>query len=210
MNYKDYTKDLPGRCQEILAESEKCKIYKKYDVTILLSLTATSFLIPYERTKKNHPLEDTSECELSIDSKISKSNLFNLSNSSSWKMLNIDGEIKDEYFDKNNSEYHSIKGKNNSELLSIIRNALAHGNIKTNNGKKIKTLYFVSRMPNRQCEEEIFLKKSRIETFEECKAMLKEIRKCEETPKGYKILQCSVEDFHGFFLEWIKFLNTKL
>lgn len=212
MQYKNYIIDLASRGSKILKYFEK---NDDYNVTILLSLAAPIFIIPYERLCKNHPFSDKDKF-IHIDKNI-KNELKNMINESSLffdidlKFCNNIEKEKLKKSDFSNLTFDKLdEQKKVEEVISIIRNALAHGNLYTNsNDKSIETLYFVSRINKTNCSDEILEKYPNKIEKNEIQTICKKIRQCNEDNADYKIIECSVEDFKIFFKNWIKLLNKK-
>ena len=58
VNYKDYIQDFSNRAKKILEEFSKCDPSNKLNVTALLSVATSSFVIPFERLKESHPFNN--------------------------------------------------------------------------------------------------------------------------------------------------------
>ena len=148
-------------------------------------MTATTvFVIPKERLETRHPSEDhkrPENLELSkkletLSGKAFVNSDFFPKNGKDWSFGKVD---RDSYQDIQN-KYLTAEVLNGtqpvSQIMSLIRNALAHGNILTDNGT-IEKLVFTS----------------------ERKDKTKEI-------VGYQFLVVPVRDFRDFLVLWLKFL----
>lgn len=156
MNYKDYIQDFSNRAKKILEEFSKCDPSNKLNVTALLSVATSSFVIPFERLKEFHPFNDrilfkeiASRIDEELKKNVSDSTLIN--KSELWRTKNLSkSSLKKTDFEDG---FEAIKDEDKIEsLFNTIRNALAHGNIysysKSDLSRHIDTLYFISRKSN--------------------------------------------------------------
>ena len=126
------------------------------EITLLLSIASLSLMIPFERLKDKHPFGDYEkfaeikekvDCELGKC--VEKSDLFN----EKWlykKSKTIDGDP--ESWELNINEPITSTSKRTKSIIDILRNALAHGSIRTMKDP-IETLVFVSYISAEQPEE---------------------------------------------------------
>lgn len=213
MEYKDYITDFSDRAKKVLEKFSKCDTNNELNVTALLSIATSAFVIPFERLKKEHPFMDRKNFE-TIGKKIDDEQKENAKNSSlfsgeSWKIIT---DTNKNFIDKNdfNDElFKDIGVEDVQYIISIIRNALAHGNIKTGVvGNTIEKLYFASRNNIKKCDD-IALEEFKAEeklTTKKMQSIIRKMQTCKEREATYKILQCSVEDFKSFVCNWINLL----
>lgn len=155
--YANFVSDFPKRCQKVLDFYDCSSRKNGHDVTFLLCIATTSICVPYDRLKPPspvfgpHPSGDRDQfddaakkfddlCEISfLQSPLSSHE------SSSWKfgsLSSADGgpgsweELQDA---TSVSEETTCK-----DLLEVIRNALAHGNVWTM-GDPISEIVLVSK-----------------------------------------------------------------
>lgn len=153
--YRDFTSDFPSRCLDILDNQMAWAKFRGRDVTLLLMVASSAFLVPYERLRPDnqrppHPSGDNKRfAELSLKLEILFREKFigsqlctSLENS--WKyatdVKRIDGDIDTWFLPA--SLRPVTKEKQISAMLVWIRNALAHGNIYTS-GNPIDKLILV-------------------------------------------------------------------
>jgi hypothetical protein len=162
--YANYVKDFPTRCIELLdltLHAEK----KGLDVTLLLAVAGQAVMMPLERlellrstlsaqrTDGNHPSGDAKtfksaadKLSEALDKQCKVSSLFQNDHKEfdpdSWKYNECElGGVNLE----NVEPMKSIADKSCRTILKILRNALAHGNLRTD-GKPINRLIFLSRV----------------------------------------------------------------
>ncbi len=193
--YRDYIVDLPGRCIDILEHFESDAKTQDREVTLLLMAASSAFLIPRERTQSRHPDSDSAffEEELlgfkkeELNTTWSKSLLFR--DTGEW----LSGFTK--HFGNGPSSWESptisVRKKDVSEVLAIIRNALAHGNLFTDGNPStgdppIQSLRLYSEKR----------KKKKCETCEQPVGPV----------SGYKYLDIPVNGFRQFLLNWYNLL----
>ena len=187
--YENYLDDLAERCicilQDFWPEAEK----QKKEVTLLLMVATSAFVIPRERTLSGHSDSDAAffEEDLSgskkreLDTTWSKSSLFK--DTGAWKY-----EFTKEFGEGPSSwpaADMNAEKKNVSEVLAIIRNALAHGNLYTV-GDPIRFLRLYSGKREKKCEK--------------CKQPV-------GPPSGYRYLDIPVCGFKQFLFNWLDLLR---
>lgn len=194
-NYNDFIIDFPKRCYDLLKafyrpaeESIKC------EVTFMLAIAASGFLVAYERGQGNHPLEKSlknqeakkKELKELIDENIEKSSLWKYLKDWRFEKLETTEDISDGWPDSLGS---MDKEKNVRFYLAILRNALAHGNIKTSpeyeyiNGKRIKIIKDI--------------------------VFISEIRDNKNKNRtGWKAISLTPSQFYDFLVEWFKLLSA--
>lgn len=189
--YRDYIVDFPGRCLDILKHFEPYAKKRNREVTLILMAASSAFLIPRERLVRAHPSRDSvrfgrtlSRFNKELDAKWGESSLSK--DVSEWRY----GVTKD--LDNGPDAWPApdakASEKNVSEVLAIIRNALAHGNLFTE-GNSIHTVVFYSekREKHGKCE------------------------KCKQDVSGrisYKFLKVPVAGFRQFLFNWFDLLDT--
>lgn len=148
--YKNFIKDFPSRCGDLLLTYEKRSRFHGREVTLMLSIASAGLTIPYERIRSYHPSGDSRryvEAKKMVDSLLKEKFLESVlakENEGSWcrGVLNSHFGDPDSWPEMNSPIPLSAKEKN-KEVLHHIRNALAHGNIYTL-GREISTIIFLS------------------------------------------------------------------
>ena len=188
--YRDFTGDFPSRCMEVLDHQMAWAKFRGRDVTLLLMVSSAAFLVPYERLRPEsnrspHPSGDNERfAELAkrleelMATKFCGSR-FCPNAQSSWKVAKnvpfVGGDL-DGWFPPQSLKPVSDE-KAVSSMLTLIRNALAHGNVFTT-GNPIETLIFVQK---------------------------RESDKGSATK--FEVLSVRPEDFSNFIREWVAFLR---
>jgi hypothetical protein len=216
MEYKDYITCFANRSKKVLDKFSVCDPDNELNVTALLSVATSAFMIPFERLNTEHPFGDSATFE-KIVSKVDDEKKKKIVNHSklfcgdSWKIYREtdSNTLEEKHFDDVN--YKAIASLNDieaNEIISTIRNALAHGNINTGvSGNTIDKLYFLSRNNKKKCIEEIYAESNTCSNLKDFKAIIKKIEECKKNPKNYKIVQCSIHDFRSFLDHWIDLLS---
>ena len=126
MNYKDYIQDFSNRAKKILEEFSKCDPSNKLNVTALLSVATSSFVIPFERLKESHPFNNripfkkiASRIDEELKKNVSDSTLIN--KSELWRTKNLSkSSLKETDFEDG---FEAIKDEDKIEsLFNTIRN----------------------------------------------------------------------------------------
>jgi hypothetical protein len=149
--YKNFTKEFPKRCSELLKAYHVARIADR-EVTLMLSAASAGLTFPIERLKKRnqpYPFHDRAnypKVQREFDKFLSSSFLNSpLANSSeNWRyglLANVNGDA-DAWQELHNPSPLS-DDKTVKDITSHIRNALAHGSIHTN-GDPIDELIFVA------------------------------------------------------------------
>ncbi|MBN1796006.1 MAG: hypothetical protein JW804_04975 [Sedimentisphaerales bacterium] len=192
-NYDNFIEDFPSRCGTILEKYRKDACKNGLEVTHMFAIASASITIPFARLRdNNHPSGDkmnghygkaVSKFNKLCGKYFLKSRLWNV-DLESWQM----GEVK-----KENLWQDTDQWKNNAhplskdvkvkKVLSIVRNALAHGSIFT---------YPRKQNPEDQIEHIIFLSK---------------IRNDNKPTGNYDMLMVHPDDFFDFLVKWIDFLK---
>ncbi len=177
-NYKDLIQDFPARCLDILENFYASAQIKNREITLLIMAASTLFLIPIERLRKEHLSQDCRD-HVELEKNIFGNKTFISFNfcasPEQWlygRTQNIQSAPDDW------GEFSPISNQTVSEIISIIRNALAHGNIYVQ-GNPISTLLFWSNQ----------LDDSHVNLI------------------GYKYIKIPVYEFYEFIKRWVAFLN---
>ncbi|MFC1491805.1 hypothetical protein ACFLQ0_04375 [Nitrospinota bacterium] len=191
--YKDFIKDFPGRCRDVLNFNYDRMKWSDREVTLLLLAASGGFVIPYERLreppkgKPSHPAGGRSKFEKSTkDLDELLSNKCKFLNSAlwengpgSWKFLKkVPSELIEKPLEDWGLEEARLvsKEKTAKSILKIIRNALAHGNVYVNGVDIIQELLFLNQ------------------PFEDA--------------RFYELLLVAPDDFQFFLEKWFEFLST--
>jgi hypothetical protein len=189
-NYRNFIEDFPKRCGEILSDYKKQAYKNGREVTYMLAIASASITIPYARlTEKENPSLDKKKCENAVSNfdnlcgkPFLKSCLWAMP-SKNWKS----GLVKKEYvkLGADTWEKNALCLRNEitvKEVLSIIRNALAHGSIFTlpTENDKIENIIFLSVIRDKE----------------------------NHTTGDYDLIMVSPDDFNEFLANWIEFLKT--
>jgi hypothetical protein len=155
------------------------------EVTLLLMVASSGFVVPYERLSPPHPIKDYDDFEevynnlkKMLGEEFEKCG-FAPENPDSW----LYAEIGVDDFQRGPDSWPTGKPVGHQPLsyvLGIIRNALGHGNLYTE-GNPIKVLLFFSENRKREGRETILL--------------------------GYKFLKVPVKEFRQFLFWWVRELS---
>ncbi len=162
-NYKDFIKDFPCRCNDVLGKFFDPAEKNDREVTLLLMATATGFIMPYERLSegrkiKQPPLDRNRFVEASkklntlLTETIAQSMLFEgLENSWYGGPLESAEGTPDTWPEYQTRSLLSPK-TSVSDAVSYVRHGLAHGNVFTCPGSdgQISELIFLcgGTLPN--------------------------------------------------------------
>lgn len=184
--YTDFTRDFPGRCLEVLEAVSSGVAANGREITLLYMAASASLLVPFERLKAEHPFGDSQRKVRTADrltellGKKFVGSVLCPTNTHSWrlarKISSVDGEL-DGWLPNAKLQAFSKGGKVES-TLTLIRNALAHGNIYTVDDP-IRELVFV-----------------------------KEVLGTDRKRVGFDVVQVSHEDFLHFVRAWVGFLQA--
>ena len=192
--YTNFTSDFPSRCLELLDIAHGVASVNGRETTLLLMAASASLLVPFERLKPDtqhhaHPFRDNARfadaAEKLQDLLTEKfvGSVLCPSTAASWQLakdvLSVDGDV-DSWLPKATLKPLS-KDRIVSTILTLVRNALAHGNIYTT-GDPIKVLIFVKEVTIQQVD------KSRKRV-------------------GFEVISVNHEDFCSFIRAWVTFLN---
>lgn len=184
--YQDLVEDLPKRCLKVLEKCSPVAEREGVEVTLMLMVASTGFLIPFERLRPQGNHDRTAHDRKVFSQKASRlSELFNANFLTST--LHAEGATRWEQGEVESDEGNPtswVGWKDRTVLaedvkaeyvLTTLRNALAHGNIRTVEDP-IRHLMFLSAKNYRNVAE------------------------------GYSFVSMSPADFHGFLVAWFTFL----
>jgi hypothetical protein len=152
--YRNFIEDFPRRCRDILKMASRSAQSQGREVTLALIVASAGLVVPYERLKPDgrwgpHPSGDSKKfaeaadkLKSVLDQPFISSRLWT-EGSSTWfggRLDSVTGE-PDSWIGLQQSRPIS-KDKTVGAILSVIRNALAHGNIWTRLDP-IKAIIFV-------------------------------------------------------------------
>ena len=185
MLYHDYISDLSGRCLGIFESFEQAAKEQKKEVTLLLMAATSAFVIPLERIRSKDLYSDSKEIAPSFDEELKKkwndSPLFK--GIEEWPL----GYVKKSDWDEGPHSWSPpttrVGDRDVEEVLSIIRNALAHGNLHTGG--------------NLTAGDHIDLLRLHSEKRNHKKKVI-----------GWRYLDICVSDFRQFLFNWIALLRT--
>ena len=182
--YRNFIQDYPGRCRRLLLEYFKNAEQNDLEVTLLLNIASSGVIVPFARLSEDaHPSGDATrfkDAKDKMDHVLDTHFLSFLGSDAdpgSWRL----GKLKEIPGDPDAWDWDSLTPLTNKRtakpLVSILRNALAHGNVFTRGGEHIETLVFLSRISH------------------------------ENPELGYKCLTVSPIDFKEFVLRWLDALS---
>jgi hypothetical protein len=151
--YANFVKDYPSRCLKLLdlrLEVEK----KNLEVTMLLAVAGQSIIMPLERLEiaspeQPHPSADAKifkraahKLSSILNKTCGESDLFS-KDLDDWKYKEC--HSTEEAVKEFVQQTKSVSEKKCLTIFKILRNAMAHGNLRTN-GNPISSLIFLSRI----------------------------------------------------------------
>jgi hypothetical protein len=149
--YKNFIKDFPRRCRDILDIAGKPALSRGREVTLTIMVASAGFVVPYERLKPDHPSGDSKKfadaaekLKSLLDQPFMSSVVCNKMNST-WhdgKVASVNGDP--DSWDGLRKRKPFSKDKKVSTTLKVIRNGLAHGNIFTF-GNPIQAIVFIKK-----------------------------------------------------------------
>ena len=185
-----FVTEYPERCMQMLEMIESRAREMELVGSFSLMVASSIFLIPYERMKKRHPLDDAiDEPELyqAIKQiqrqKFLESEVWDLTPPGDWRMSRIITKANPTHSWRDENGCHPMaKGADNTivdrtleDVLRVIRNALAHGNVvyldrygRDHPGKKVEFLAFLSRYEESEEQRAISETYRLVATTEEC------------------------------------------
>jgi hypothetical protein len=187
--YKNFIQDFPARCEEVLKHFYKPAETKDREVTLLIMTASAAFLVPFERLRGGMSIEHRAQDRKKfpklakhLDSELGKPFLtsrFYEKGSGPWFIGKSEGETPVLNPPMNGRFPEKTP---TGQVLGIIRNALAHGNILTLSDtadSPIARLLFWAEDRNRK----------------------------DGDPDGYKYVDVSPNDFYSLLINWFEFLN---
>jgi hypothetical protein len=194
-NYNNFLKEFPDRCKTILKRYSEQAQKDDVEVTLMLSIAAAGFVVAFEglRDKKSllgdpshkYPQAWKSFDELLGDRFYSSTKL---TVDGKWELVQKHNTTEPPWNNGNLvGDYPSPKEKSMFYILDILRNSLAHGNIRTCSDElgQINTLVFIvwSRK---------YFEKNEPNNYDKSK---------------YDLLAVSEKDFRNFLANWLTFLE---
>lgn len=191
--YANFVSDFPSRCRDVLEQAENKAILTGREVTLAIAIASCGLVIPMERLKSRkrgapHPSGDldryksqadsldTLMSEKFVGSALQKANLH------SWHggTLGIVSPLNDPDQWRALTNKKRLDGdKSVSDVMGVLRNALAHGNIFTLGSPEIRDLVFLS-----------------------------EVRDSKKKVVDYNFVTTSPSDFTMFLRAWFDFIDT--
>jgi hypothetical protein len=187
--YNDFIRDFPDRCGAVLGLAYDLAKDNNREVTLLIMAATAALLLPFERLRGGmlveHQAKDRErfpELAKRLDSALGKpflESVFYGAHSGSWSMgtvQSIEEKLKD--LQESPLATQPLPPETPaSEVLALIRNALAHGNVWTRGGDA------------NQIDGIVFWSENR------------------KIPGEYKYICTSPNGFHGLLVKWLEFLN---
>lgn len=158
--YKNFVEDFPTRCREVLKIAREPALLRGREVTLTLIVASAGLMIPYERLKPDggeidHPSGDNrtfsdaaEQLKSLLDHPFLSSKVWG---KPSWtwhsgKVKSVEGAPSSWVGFKGRRPFDDVKhgeeAKTVKNIIGLIRNALAHGNIYTY-GDPIEAIIFV-------------------------------------------------------------------
>lgn len=220
--YKNYIQDFPNRVSQLLDafyddEAKQLKLkdgieITGLEVTLLVSLATSGFIIPFERLKNHkHPSGDAEKFNDAkqqfnqlMKDKFVKSDLCKSGIVMEWKYIEeVPPELPGNWaqeFPKWEDKFQPLReNMRNGEFLRYLRNALAHGNIFTD-GDPITKIFFLSQKSNNDYEATISIRvqKKKIKQIGDWR------RKTEDK---YILYVTTLDNFKHFLEDWFRFMK---
>ena len=155
--YANFVSDFPNRCRKVLTFYDSSSRKNGHDVTFLLGIATTGVCVPYDRLKQPSPVfgphpsgnrdqfDDAAKKFDGLCSSFFLQSPLSSPLTSSWKFGSLFSTKGDPDSWKELQNATSVSEKETcKDLLEVIRNALAHGNIWTM-GDPISELVLVSK-----------------------------------------------------------------
>lgn len=191
-SYVNFVQDFPTRCIDILQDYEERATLHGREVTLSITIATSALIIPFERLRPSatdHIASDRyRECVSSLR-QLLKRPFQSWANGSSWAFhplipgpLLRDSDHVEQWLGSF-APSPLAPSQTVEELLSLIRNALAHGNI-----------HSFPSTPSSSIENLLFLSKRRDP-------------KTRELLDEYKLLQATPRDFTSLLRQWVLFLK---
>lgn len=184
-NYFNYTRDFPKRCKALLERTTELADIDGLEVTLSLTVAAAGIVVPFERLKSAHPFQSHDRNE-EVGKRLTKvleepfltSILWGNSESHSWKYGTLTTAAVESGSPDNWDDPEPVGSEVGARIVSIIRNALAHGNLRTWGRTEIEHIIFVAEHRDGKPPLKI----------------------------GYRQVRVSPADFRRFLIRWFDFL----
>ena len=199
-NYKHFLKDFPDRCEQILTRYYQQAAKDDVEVTLMLGIAAAGFVIAFEGLRdKNSLISDPSQKypeawkdfdDLLVDRFLTSDKV---TVDGTWELAEkLDSTEPPWETGALTGEYPLPKEKSMFYVLDLLRNALAHGNMRTYAEEKnqIKTLVFIAWSRNYSEKDEA-----------------RGVKKSKYDKNRYDMLAVSPQDFCKFLIKWLTFLK---
>jgi CRISPR/Cas system CMR-associated protein Cmr1 (group 7 of RAMP superfamily) len=191
--------EFPERCLTLLEMLEPHARKRELVGSFALLVASAAFLIPYERMKSSHPLHNRDDDLTRAIRKLDREQFATApfcADVSTWRYSRIMNNVNDTYHWRDEKGVHpmsteaenSVNKRKAGEVLRVLRNAIAHGNVVYLNaegyekrGAKVQYLGFLSR-------------------YEESE----EQRKAAET---YRLVVTTEDTFLGFVKTWAEWIS---
>jgi len=195
-SYANFIQEFPRRCRDILVAYEEDAKGKDREVTLLVTVATSAFTIPFERlnpSSPNHIADDRYPEAVSALGRLQNRDFADWQAGRSWRIIEgLDGG----YIRTTQADAWAGQGKwqpiptskKVGSILSILRNALAHGSIFTFPRP-------ISREKPIEIEVIIFLSRLRDENTG-------------QLVDKYNAVKVSSADFRALILDWISFLES--
>lgn len=191
-SYVNFIQDFPSRCVDILQDYEELASLHGREVTLSITIATSALVIPFERLRPSatdHIAPDRHHESVAAIKQLLKRPFLSWADGISWGFIRripgpeLRSSIQVEQW-LNSYPPSSLKADQTvEEVLSLIRNALAHGNI-----------YSFPSESSSAIEKLLFLSKRR---DSETSELLDE----------YKLLQATPRGFSSLVRQWVLFLQ---
>lgn len=213
-SYLNFIQDFPTRAIQILDDKFDWAKANNREVTLMLSIAATSFIIPFERLRPISPPQPGADRDKYEQAKISFDHIINTKFLSSelwnegtgWEFIKeiTSDEVKKyqvDHWARPEIRQPLPKNMTTNSVVSQLRNAISHGSVftypspqKQDDLPEIETLVFLSRIYEAQ-------------TVDRCKKCGEPIKDRVPVDK-FRLLAVSPDNFHKFLKKWINFLKS--
>ena len=197
--------EYPERCLRLLNQLEPSARQHELVGSLSILIASSAILIPYERMRSRHPMHhkgrdtDLSKALKSLEKRefFCKAQFWNDSSPGDWRFSRIMTDPYDTYGWRDEAGKHplALDAKNTiderkaGDVLRVVRNAIAHGNIVYLNdngieqaGTKVEFLAFLSRYEENEDSR----------TF----------------PETYRVVVTTEENFLRFVKQWTTWIAT--
>ncbi|WP_157659103.1 HEPN family nuclease [Thauera butanivorans] len=191
--YTNLVSDFPKRCLRLLDTVEDICKKNNLDVTLLLNVASSGLVIPMERLSSSHPSDDRNvlpKCaqkylNQTLGRPFIQSSLASDSKEE-WKFG--EATLASWNTDPDGWAMSALTSQPTNEVISIIRNSLAHGNIHARGKPEIQEIIFSSK------------KRKSLQLPCGCKEM---------QDVGMKYVSATPKAFTRFLREWFSFLDKQ-